>query len=177
MWFAVHVKPGTEAQAVELLKSTSKSNGLQEVFCPMAECQHTEYGDVQEAREPMMEGLVFVVAPSKWELRACMRRAQELQGLYSRCPNFDALEDGEEVLIDVLAKPGERTVEQSEGMVSEDGFMKITGGPLLGREDEIRKYSSGRRWAYLDARIAGKPVRAKAGVRLTRSGSLRPQEA
>ena len=75
MWFAIRVKQGCEAQVVQLLKSTGKSAELEEVFCPMSEYVRRDHGITVDALQPMFEGIVFAVAPSKWELRACMRQA------------------------------------------------------------------------------------------------------
>ena len=168
MWFVIHVKPGTEPQVVNILKSTDRSDGLDEVFCPLVECMHTDHGTVRETYKPMMDGYVFALAPSKWELRACMQKAPELEAFYSQKPSYEQLEDGEETFINQWTAPTERVCAQSDALVGEDGLMTITAGPLKGRENEVAKYSSGRRWAYLDTRIAGEPVRAHIGLRLTR---------
>ncbi|MDO4405077.1 MAG: transcription termination/antitermination NusG family protein [Atopobiaceae bacterium] len=171
MWFVIHVKPGTETQAVSLLKSTSKSDALQEVFCPMVEYTRRDHGKLCVAAEPMFEGKVFAVAPSKWELRACMQKAPELEVLYSTSPSFEPLEPGGIDFINAWAAAPGRVCAQSEAEVDKAGAMTITAGPLLGHEDEITKFSSGRRWAYLETQIAGQPTRAHVGVRVTKNES------
>ena len=176
MWFVIHVKPGCEAQAVNILRSTSKSDSLEEVFCPMVACLRRNHGKLTETYEPMFEGKVFAIAPSKWELRACMQKAPELEALYSKTPSFEQLEPGGIDFINAWAAAPERVCAQSEAEVDKAGAMTITAGPLLGHEDEITKYSSGRRWAYLDTQIAGQPTRAHVGVRVTKNDSLRPCE-
>ena len=176
MWFVIHVKPGTEIQAVNLLKSTGKSDALDEVFCPMVAFLRRDHGSLTEAYEPMFEGKVFVIAPSKWELRACMQKAPELEALYSQTPSFEQLEPGGIDFINAWAAAPERVCAQSEAEVDKAGVVTITAGPLLGHEQEITKYSSGRRWAYLDTNIASQPMRAHVGVRVTKNDSLRPWE-
>lgn len=176
MWFVIHVKPGTETQAVSLLKSTSKSDALDEVFCPMVERLRKDHGELAHAFEPMLDGCAFAIAPSKWELRACMQKAPELEALYSQDPGYDALEPGEEDFINAWAMSPERVCALSEGEVGEDNTLTITSGPLLGHESEVAKYSCGRRWAYLDTRIAGEPARARVGIRITRSDSPNHRE-
>jgi len=49
MWFAMHVKPGCEQQVVKLMKSTPKSERLEEVFYLMAECQVKSYGEMADS--------------------------------------------------------------------------------------------------------------------------------
>ena len=169
MWFVIHVKPGCETQAVNLLKSTNKSDALEEVFCPMVACLRKNHGNVTEAYEPMFAGCIFAIAPSKWELRTCMQKAPELEVLYSQKPSHDAMKPGEEDFINQWAPAPERVCAQSEAEVDEIGAMTIMAGPLLGHENEITKYSTGRRWAYLDTRIAGQSARAHIGVRVTRN--------
>ena len=173
MWFVIHVKPGCETQAVSLLSSTSKSDALEEVFCPMVEYTRRNHGKLCAATEPMFKGKAFAIAPSKWELRTCMQKAPELEVIYSQKPGFEALEEGEEDFIDSWAPAPERVCAQSEAEVDDAGVMIITAGPLLGREDEITKFSTGRRWAYLDTHIAGQSARAHIGVRVGKNGSLR----
>jgi len=176
MWFVVHVRPGTEIQAVELLKAAPKSDGLDEVFCPMAVYRYQKDGENLELIKPVFDGCVFVVAPSKWELRACMKRADGIEAICDKRPAYDALEDGEEVFIDQITEPEERIVPASEAVVDKNGRLTVQTGPLHGRENEIRKHSERRRWAYLNTCIAGETANARLGLRVTRNDSLHPWE-
>lgn len=176
MWFAMHVKPGTEQQAVALMRSTSKSDQLEEVFCPMAECQVKDHGEQMESQRPMIEGTVFVVAPGKRQLRACTRLATGLEALCNEQPCFEALQDGEEDFVNLWAAPGERLVGISDGWIDKAGYLNLQDGPLFERQDDIQEFSGNRRWAFLETQIAGKPTRARAGVRITRNEHLHPSE-
>ena len=176
MWFAMHVKPGTEEQAVALMKSTSKSGLLDEVFCPMAESEAKVDGEYQDFRRPMIDGVVFVVAPGKREVRACTRLATGLEALYDGHPSFEPMREGEEEFVNLWAEPGERVVGMSEGWIDKAGDLTLEAGPLFERQDDISKLSSNRRWAFMETNVAGKPVRAVAGVRVTRNDHLRPWE-
>lgn len=166
-WFAIHVRPGAEERAVEILRPAAEAGGLEELFCPMSHGVRRQGEELVGDTRPTFEGCVFAVAPSKWELRACMRRADGLECLLDGHPSFDALEEGEASFVDSLAAPGERAVAMSEGVV-DGGRTVVVSGPLRGREQEIRKYSTHNRWAYLEASVAGRPVIARAGLRVTR---------
>ena len=176
VWFVVHVKPRSELQAVELLKSSPKSDGLEEVFCPMAEGERLVEGAMVEAYKPMLDGCVFVIAPSKWELRACMKRAQGLEVICDGRPVFEELEAGEEAFINQFCEPGKRLAGASEAAVDGAGWLTVQSGPLHGREGEIVKRSERHRWAYLATSVAGKPMNARLGLRVTRNEALHPWE-
>ena len=169
----IHVKPGCEAQAVELLKSTPKSDGLQEVFCPMALGLRRECGEDVEVREPMFDGCVFAVAPSKWELRACMRRADGLDALCDDAPAFEALEESEEAFVNLLAEPGGRMVQLSDVVIEPNGRLTVARGPLRECEEEPFKLSESRRWTYMHTRLAGQPAVARLGLRIAVNSGVR----
>lgn len=176
MWFVIYVKPGAEEQAVGLLKSTNKGDGLEEVFCPMAECVYCENGEEMRSLIPMFDGCVFAIASNKGELRDCMRRAEGIDELCNCENHFVAMNDGEGDFIDSLASPGKRVVVMSEAVVDDNGSIQIERGPLLGREREIRKRKGMRRWVYLDTSIAGRPASAHIGLRVTRNAKVHPWE-
>ena len=176
MWFVMHVKPGCEAQAVELLKSTSKSDLLEEVFCPMSECQRREDGEYVDDMRPMIDGAVFVVAPGKREVRACTRHAMGLEAIYDAHPGFEPMQDGEEDFVNLWAAPSERVCDMSEGWIDKAGFVTLSSGPLFERQGDIQKISKNRRWAFVPTSITGKPARARAAVRITRNDHLHPWE-
>lgn len=109
-------------------------------------------------------------------MRACMQKAPELEALYSQDPGYDAMRPGEEDFINAWAAWPERVCAQSEGEVGHDNTLTITSGPLLGHENEAAKYSCGRRWAYLDTRIAGESARAHVAIRITKNDSPNHRE-
>ena len=176
MWFAVYVRPGCEAQAVELLRATPKSGELEEVFCPMAEYLHREDGERMVDMQPMFEGLVFAIAPSKWELRACVKQADGLQVLVEGRRPFEPMREGEEEFVNAWAPASGRIAAISEAEVDESGRASVIGGPLLGHEGEIARYGARHRRAFLETNIAGELARACLGVRVTKDESLHPWE-
>ena len=176
MWFAIRVRPGCETQAVKLLQMAPKCKELVEVFCPMAELLRHEDGERVKEMQPMFEGLVFAIAPSKWELRACIRQVDGLQVLVDGQPPVRAMFDGEEEFVDRWAPAPKRIAAISAAEVDKTGWATVTDGPLLGRESEIAKYGARHRRAFLETSIAGEPVRACMGVRVMRDDSLHPWE-
>lgn len=176
MWFVILVKPGCEAQALGLLKATPKADALEELFCPMSEYLRRSQGNLDETLQPMFEGCVFAVAPSKWELRACMRQAEGLAVMLEGKGQFIALEEGEEGFINAWTPLPERIAPISEAEVAKGGFATVTAGPLLGHEDQIQRWGTGHRWAFLETKIAGELTRARLGVRVTKDDSLHPWE-
>ena len=166
-WFAIHVKPGHEAQAVGLLSATAKAAGLEELFCPMAVFTRTEDGELLEEERPMIPGCVVAVAPSKWELRRALRKASGMEALYDGDASFDAMSEDEAEFIGLFTQPGNRTVELSQGTVV-NGRVNIESGPLAGREDMVSRYSHRRNRALLPASVAGVPAEAQLGLRVTR---------
>ena len=173
MWFAIHVKPGTESQAVDLLNSTADKAGLQELFCPRSVIVSSDGEKLVEDELPLIPGTVFAIAPSKWQLRSCLRKADGMEYLYNATPCFDALNEDEIDFIESLAEPGERTVQMSEGVVDAAGYVRVHAGPLLGREQRVRKYGSKKRRAFLNTSIAGVPATAQVGLRITRNDNVK----
>lgn len=176
MWFVINIKPGHEEQAVELLRAAPATDGVQEVFCPMAVAANREGGMFVEKRLPMFDGCVFAIAPSKWELRKAIRHADGIGHLLDDDRSFEPVDEAEADFINALAGAEGRAIDMSEAVVLKGGFLNITNGPLLGREQEIRKRSGHARWAYLDSSVAGKPRYARLGLRVTRNDSLHPWE-
>lgn len=166
-WFAIHVKPGHEAQAVGLLSATAKDAGLEELFCPMAVFVRREGGELREEELPMIPGCVVAVAPSKWELRRCLRRADGMEALYDGDTSFDAMSEGEAEFIGLFTEPGRRSVGLSQGTVV-NGQVSIESGPLAGREEMVSRFSHRRNRAVLEASVAGVPAEAQLGLRVTR---------
>lgn len=163
MWFVIHVKPGTEARAVDLLRESAKDAGLEELFCPSAVVGGVEHGKAVERELPMISGCVVAVAPSKWEVRRCLRRADGVDCLLAGESSFDEMGDEEVEFIEFLTEPGARTVGMSEGVV-ERGVVRVERGPLVGREQGIRRLSHRKRRAFLQTSIAGEPVDALVGI-------------
>lgn len=169
-WFAIHVKPGTEAQAVELLRGVAKESGLEELFCPMSAIELVRRGELVEEELPMIPGCIVAVSPSKWELRRALRKADGMTALYSDDRRFDAMDEDEAALIGMFTKPGKRIAEMSEG-VMDDGHVSIRLGPLAGHEQMVRRYVHRKKRAILAASVAGKPADVQLGLWVTRDES------
>lgn len=167
IWFAIHVKPGCEVKAVELLNTSAATAELEELFTPISVIGHREHGETVEREVPFIPGCVVAVAPSKWELRRCLRRADGMSALYDGDVSFDILRDEEAAFINLFTEPGNRVVSMSEGVVS-NGRVTVRSGPLAGREQMVRRYSDRRRRAVLDASVAGVPAEAQVGLRVVR---------
>lgn len=166
-WFVIHVKPGCERQAVELLGAAAEDSGLEELFCPMAVFVRAKGGELSEEERPMIPGCVVAVAPGKRELRRCLRRAGGMEALYCGDAAFDAMGKGEVQLIELFTQPGSRTAELSQGVV-ENGHVRIESGPLAGREAMVSRYSRHRNRAMLGTSMAGAPAEAQLGLQVTR---------
>lgn len=169
-WFAIHVKPGTEAQAVDLLRDVAKDSGLEELFCPMSVIELVKHGELVAEELPMIPGCIVAIAPSKWELRHALRKADGLMSLYSGDTRFDAMGEEEAELIGMFTEPGKRIAEMSEGVV-DNGRMSIRLGPLTGHEQMVRRYIHRKKRAILAASVAGKPADVQLGLWVTRDES------
>lgn len=170
-WFAIHVKPGTESKAVDLLRPTAVGAGLEELFAPMSVIGQVESGQVVEREIPLIPGCVVAVAPSKWELRRCLRKASGIGALYAGDTSFDAMLEDEVELIDSLTEPGNRVVGMSEG-VADRGRVTIERGPLAGCEGMVRRFSHRKSRAIMNTSVAGVPAEAQVGLRVTRKLAL-----
>lgn len=166
-WFAIQVVPGSETRALETLRTTAKRAGLEELFAPKAVKLVKSGAEWVEAVEPLIPDCIVAVAPSEREVRACVRRARGMEDLLEGDSTTTAMRESEVELISMLTEPGSRTVGLSQGVV-DCGRVVVQSGPLLGREELVRRVSHRKRSAYLDASVAGKPATAEVGLRVTR---------
>lgn len=161
-WFAIPVRPGCEDEALSLLRQCADGSGVEELFVPGAEVLTRDF---EQEIAPLVPGCVVAVAPSAKEVRRALRRAR---GLANVAPGgFALLEDEEALLLNGLARPGGRVAAFSEGR-QKDGRLVVERGALRGRESLVRHVSHRRKRAYLSLTLAGRPVDAQVGLRVTR---------
>lgn len=161
-WFAIPVRPGCEDEALSLLQQDAASSGVEELFVPGAEVLTSDF---EREAAPLVPGCVIAVAPSAKEVRRALRRAR---GMADLAPGgFVPLEDEEAVLLGSLARPGGRVAAFSEGR-QQGGRLVVERGALRGRESLVRAVSHRKKRAYLSLTLAGRPVEAQVGLRITR---------
>ncbi|MDO4890557.1 MAG: transcription termination/antitermination NusG family protein [Coriobacteriaceae bacterium] len=104
IWFAIPVKPGLEQKAAALLQQSAQAAGVEEVFAPCALVERREHGRLTEQREALIPGYVMAIAPSKWELRKCLRAARGMDYLYADGVSFAEMRAEEVAFIERCAR-------------------------------------------------------------------------
>ena len=161
-WFAIPVRLGCEDEALDLLRQDAVSSGVEELFVPRAEVLTRDF---DQGLDPLVPGFVVAVAPSAREIRRVLRRTR---GMADIAPGgFMPLCSDEACLLDQLARPGGRVAAFSEGR-QKDGRLVVERGALRGRESLVRAVSQRKKRAYLSLTLAGRPVEAQVGLRVTR---------
>ena len=165
IWFAIPVKPGFEQKAAALLQQPAQAAGMEEVFAPRALVERREHGMLVEQREPMIPGYVMAIAPSKWELRKCLRSARGMDYLYADGASFAEMRAEEVAFIERFTRPGARTAPVCEATVGEDA-LRFSRGPLQGLEHLVEGANVRTTCVQLETSVAGTPVVATVGLRL-----------
>ena len=165
IWFAISVKPGLERKAAALLQQSAQAAGVEEVFAPCALVERREHGRLAEQREALIPGYVMAIAPSKWELRKCLRAARGMDYLYADGASFAEMRAEEVAFIERFAKPGARTAPVSVGVAGED-VLRFSHGPLQGLEHLVEGVTARTTRVQLETSVAGVPVVATVGLRL-----------
>lgn len=167
MWFAVSVAPGQERRVASLLWKTANEDGVRGLFVPLSQVRTWTQGEAVESVEPLVPGLVVAVAPGMREVRRMLRH---ICGVEDACiEGVTQLGEQEATLLEDLTFSGARVVGLSEGCVSAGGRLKVTSGPLMGHEGQIRQVSHRNKRAYLRFEVAGREVGAVVGLRLMRA--------
>lgn len=174
-WYAVQVVAGQE-QAVcdfvtQIAEATGISDALDELFTPKRKTLRMSKGELIEGMEPLLPGYIIAVCrPANLDLLDKALRSSpkfaKLIGRYER--EFVPLSDEEVSWICAFTRRENRVVEMSEGFI-EGGCVKVTAGPLVGKEGLIRKINRRKRTAYLSFQILGRTVETKVGLNLVKN--------
>lgn len=169
-WYVVQVQAGREGAVCELIKRVASEGAdesgprlLAECFTPRFVTRRKCRGEWRDMQKLLFPGYVIAVTGRPEELALRMREVPEFALLLSMGETFVPLREDERVWMEELAEDGDRTVALSTAVKDGDSI-RVTEGPLRGREGIIKKVNRHKCLAHLEVSIAGKRVTTTVGL-------------
>ena len=181
-WYVVQVPTGREEYTARLIKrvasevtqilplaerlqteSAAEKPLLEDCFVPTCDYERKRRGEWKTVRLPLFPGYVVTVSDNVDLLIRLLRRVPEFTRLLRMGEGFVPLDDAERALIEMLASNEEHNVPISYG-VAEGDKVRVTSGPLKGREGLIKEVNRKRSTALLEVSMFGRTLRAKIGL-------------
>lgn len=167
MWYVIQVFGGKEQATLGLLKRFVNEGVLQEAFIPRREVMRRNDGVTTKVIEILFPGYLFVVTEKPRELCAQLKDVPTFtRMLGGGDKRFIPLNQSE---IDWLEKfcGVNRVVEMSRGVI-EGNQVRVSEGPLKGREGVIERIDRHKQCAYVDMEFMGRVKSIKLGLEIVR---------
>lgn len=156
MWCAVQVRPGHERAMAHRMERVAGA-AVQQTMVLRRELPFRRDGIWTVRTDVLFPGYVIVATCDAEDLASKLDLITEFHHLLRQGDAVATLDEGEVALIHALGGTS-HTVSVSLGEIVQ-GRLRVTAGPLMGREDLVTKIDRHKRLAYLDApafpRIAG----------------------
>lgn len=161
----------------DLCKKLVSRDVMQECFAPEYEVMWRLCGEWKLVKKLLFPGYLFFVTDDVEQLAHELRHVPALTRLLGDDENsFYPLTDDERDWFCAFMD-GAHVVRMSEGYIAGD-VVKVTRGPLMGMEGEIRKIDRHKRRAYLDVSLFGRTVPTNVGLEIVRkTAASETQEA
>lgn len=170
MWYVAQVQAGRESSTLEMCRHLVPTSLMQDCFIPEYEVLWKVHGDWRLVRKFLFSGYLFFVTDDPEALSAELARVpMPIRLLGNEANSFFPLTDKErDWFLSFMDR--EHVVRMSEGYI-EGERVKITRGPLMGFEADIRKIDRHKRRAYVDVSLFGRTVPASIGLEITRKSA------
>lgn len=168
-WYVAQVVGGREESTLEQCRKLVDSDVLKECFAPEAEYPWKTKDGWQVRKKLLFPGYLFYVTADVDELYDQLARVPAVTKLLGNGAKgvkrvFFPLTDDERDWF-LAFTDRKRVVRMSEGYIEGD-TVKVTSGPLCGREASIRKIDRHKRRAYIDVSLFGRTVPASVGLEI-----------
>ncbi|WP_165171824.1 transcription termination/antitermination NusG family protein [Adlercreutzia sp. ZJ242] len=140
---------------------------LRECFVPKARVAQKVDGKWVPCEKVLLPGYLIAVTARADQLEPVLRRVPDLTRILGNDNAFTPLDASEVAWLEASTSRSDRVVEMSEGCL-EGGKLKITSGPLLGKEAWVRKVNHRKKVAYLEMQMFGRTIKAQLGLKVTR---------
>lgn len=164
MWYVVQVRSGTEENILLQCRRKISAEILERGFIPYYEEKKRIRGEWTTRRKILFPGYVFVVTEQLEELYEELKGVAGLAKLIGTGREVVPLTEQEKSFL--LEFGGEeQLVEMSEGVI-ENSVIRITSGPLMGKEGCIRKIDRHKRKAWLELDLFGHIQTVQVGLEI-----------
>ncbi|WP_172135663.1 transcription termination/antitermination NusG family protein [Adlercreutzia sp. ZJ473] len=140
---------------------------LRECFVPKARVAQKVDGKWVPCEKVLLPGYLIAVTAHADQLEPVLRRVPDLTRILGNDNAFTPLDASEVAWLEASTSRSDRVVEMSEGCL-EGGKLRITSGPLLGKEAWVRKVNHRKKVAYLEMQMFGRTIKAQMGLKVTR---------
>lgn len=171
-WYVVQVRTGREGAMCELIERVAGEGGsglLTECFSPQFTTRRKYRGEWCDVQRPLLPGYVIAVTARPEELALRMRGVPEFTQLLSVGETFVPLREDERAWMESLTEEGDRTVALSVAVRDGDSI-RVTEGPLKGREGVIKRVDRRKCLARLEVSVGGKRVTTTVGLAVLPEG-------
>ena len=151
-WYPVRVPEGREAASAERLRKLVPADVLDDAFSVQRERWFKRAGAWSVQTVPLYRGYVFAASRDGVGLGRALHQLGLRGDVCQPDGRLTPLADDVRVWI-ASAMDGQRVLRASEGVI-EGGVLRVTGGPLVGREAEVAKIDRHRRTCTV--RVEGK---------------------
>lgn len=164
MWYVMQVRTGLEESICLQCQKKISSKTLKECFIPYYEEKRRIKGEWKKLKRILFPGYVILDSEELEELYLELKQIPGLTHLLGTGKEVVPLTKEEvEFLKDFGGK--KQVVFISEGII-ENSRVKITSGPLRGKEGYIKKIDRHKRKAYLDVPMFGRIQKIQVGLEI-----------
>lgn len=164
MWYVMQVRTGTEENIRCQCEKIVGEGILERCFIPYYQEKKKYEGTWHTQERILFPGYVFMITEFLEELYESLKSVIGLTKLIGTGQEIVPLSEEE---IEFLLQMGKESqvVEMSAGVI-ENGVVRITSGPLVGMEGNIRKIDRHKRKAYLEIEMFGRTVDMQVGLEI-----------
>lgn len=174
-WYVIQVRSRTEEKIKKACEMMISKKYLKECFIPKNIRLKKVLGKWIEVEEILFNGYVFLVSDNPNELYLELKKIPDLTKMLGRTNDeIFPLYDEEVEFIKSLSNSN-HTIEMSIGLIEND-IVKITSGPLQGKEGIIKKIDRHKRVAIIEVELFGQTTQAKVGLEIVSKTSILESE-
>jgi len=163
-WYVMQVFTGREKETVGMCRSRTEAGTIKEIFVPEYEYMKKYSGQWHRETGVLFPGYIFVRTEEIDALRQMIKRIPEYTKLLDADGEILPMSQADRMLM-VAMLDERRVFRMSEGYIEGDRI-RVTSGPLKGREGWIRKIDRHKRRAILDIDMLGRTIRTTAGLEI-----------
>lgn len=169
MLYVMQVLSGDESKVQHMLEAFVLEDG-EEAYSPTCEREFRSHGEVRTVTSKLFPGYLFIQSENPVNLQIRLRLVKDqhfletLTKLLRTDTYFFPLSQDEENTIYALLND-DHHMGMSRGIIH-DNVLHIFSGPLIGKENLIRKIDRHKRTAILSLHLCGRDVSIKTGLEI-----------
>ena len=164
MWYVVQTRTGTEESIRIQYKKNVSAEVLERCFIPYYEEQKRIRGEWTTQTKVLFPGYVFMITENVEALYEELKTIIGLTKLIGTGEEIVPLQEEEIAFLESFGG-AKQVVEMSQGVI-EHSQVKVTSGPLQGKEGYIRKIDRHKRKAWLEIEMFGRAQNIQVGLEI-----------